>query len=227
MREPFSGEKRRIWKGDRWCPALLACLAGACVTPQPSPRQVADIALGDPQSTFEAFITAHQGGLLGVEYECFSMRLRRKHGLSQHAYREFRDQLLEQEPNLTWALYRARIDEILPLGPRRARLKAHVDLPPIVGWFLDEIPIEVDLVLEDRFQVLAGNRTLAARGGPPEEFDLVRAGFLAVSEDGQYVVARIPLSEPLEAGDLGAITSLELHSRWRIDGLKLGAVQID
>jgi hypothetical protein len=199
----------------------------ACVAPQPSPKQVADISLGDPQSTFEAFITAHQGGLLGVEYECFSLRLRRKHGLSQHAYREFRDQLLEQEPNLTWALYRARIDELQPLGPRRVHLKAHVDLPALVGLFQDELLIEVDLVLEDRYEVLAGNRTLAARGGPPEEFNLQASGLLALSEDGRLLTARIPLSEPLEGGDLGKITSVEIHSRWRIDGLKVGSVQID
>ncbi|MDP6739416.1 MAG: hypothetical protein QF404_05300 [Planctomycetota bacterium] len=199
----------------------------ACVAPQPSPKQVAGISLGDPQSTFEAFITAHQGGLLGVEYECFSMRLRRKHGLSQHAYREFRDQLLEQEPNLTWALYRARIDELQPLGPRHVHLKAHVDLPALVNLFQDELLIEVDLVLEDRYEVLAGNRTLAAQGGPPEEFDLRASGILALSEDGRLLTARIPLSEPIEGGRLGELTSVEVYSRWRIDGLKVGSVQIE
>ena len=227
MRDPFSGEKKSSWRGFRWWPGLLASLMVACVAPQPSPKQVADISLGDPQSTFEAFITAHQGGLLGVEYECFSLRLRRKHGLSQHAYREFRDQLLEQEPNLTWALYRARIDELQPLGPRRVHLKAHVDLPALVGLFQDELLIEVDLVLEDRYEVLAGNRTLAARGGAPEEFNLQASGLLALSEDGRVLTARIPLSEPLEGGGLGEITSVEIHSRWRIDGLKVGSVQID
>lgn len=199
----------------------------ACVAPQPSPKQVAGISLGDPQSTFEAFITAHQGGLLGREYECFSMRLRRKHGLSQHAYREFRDQLLEQEPNLTWALYRARIDELQPLGPRHVHLKAHVDLPALVNLFQDELLIEVDLVLEDRYEVLAGNRTLAAQGGPPEEFDLRASGILALSEDGRLLTARIPLSEPMEGGRLGEITSVEVYSRWRIDSLKVGSVQIE
>lgn len=227
MRDPFSGEKRSNWRGFRWCPGLLAGLMVACVAPQPSPKQVAGISLGDPQSTFEAFITAQQGGLLGDEYECFSMRLRRKHGLSQHAYREFREQLLEQEPNLTWALYRARIDEVQPLGPRHVHIKAHVDLPALVGLFQDELLIEVDLVLEDRYEVLAGNRTLAAQGGPPEEFDLVASGLLALSDNGRVLTARIPLSEPLEGGRLGEITSVEVHSRWRIDGLKVGSVQID
>ena len=227
MRDPFSGEKKKEWSKFRWWPALVVGLVCACVAPQPSPKQVADISRGDPQSAFEAFITAHQGGLLGVEYECFSMRLRRKHGLSQHAYREFRDQLLEQEPNLTWALYRARIDEILPLDPRHVQLKAHVDLPGLVGWFQEEILIEVDLVLEDRYQVLAGNRTLAAQGGPPESFDLLGSGVLAISEDGKVLTARIPLSRPLGRGEWGDITSLEVYSRWRIDRLKVGSVQID
>jgi len=227
VRDPFSGEKRSNWRVFRWWPSLLAGLTVACVAPQPSPKQVADISLGDPQSAFEAFITAHQGDLLADEYGCFSMRLRRKHGLSQHAYREFRDQLLEQEPNLTWALYRARIDEIQPLGPRHVHLKAHVDLPALMDLFQDELLIEVDLVLEDRYEVLAGNRTLAAQGGPPEEFDLLASGLLALSEDGRTLTARIPLSEPLEGGQLGEVTSVEVHSRWRIDGLKVGSVQID
>jgi len=227
VRDPFSGEKRRKWSEFRWWPALVVGLVGACVAPQPSPKQVANISLGDPQSAFEAFITAHQGDLLGVEYECFSMRLRRKHGLSQHAYREFRDQLLKQEPNLTWALSRARIDELLHLEPRHVHLKAHVDMPGLVGWFQDEILIEVHLVLEDRYQVLAGNRTLAARGGPPETFDLLDSGVLAISDDGKLLTARIPLSGPLERVELGDITSLEVLSRWRIDRLKVGSVQID
>lgn len=227
MREPSRGEKQMKEKVNRSCLALLVGFMSACVAPQPNPKQVASITLGDPQSTFESFVTAHQGGLLGVEYSCFSLRLRQKHGLSQHAYREFRDQLLEQEPNLTWALYRARVDEIIPLGPARARLLAHVDLPPPLSWFKGEIPIEVELVLEDRYEVLANNRTLAAQGGPPDEFDLVRAGILSLSEDGRSLTAKIPLSGPLEGGDLDTITSIALNSRWLMDSLKLGSVHID
>lgn len=128
---------------------------------------------------------------------------------------------------MTWALHHSVLDEVVSLGPRRTLLRGRVDLPALVNLWADDYEFEVEMVLEDRVEVLGGHETLAALGGPPQEFDLVRSGLLRVSENGQNLWVQIPLERPLEPANLGSITTIALNSRWRIDRLKLGSVLLE
>ena len=168
----------------------------------------------DPRDAFESLVTALQGALLDEEYKCLSSSFRARNELSEHVYRAFRDEELARHPWLRWALARARVVEVVRRDERHARLRARIPIP-----FRSDPLLWVELVREDYVDLSLDGRIVDGRGGPPEEFDLVRDAHLLIDErDGRRTLwARVDPSVPLGPSDLDQAVGLRLGSEWRVD----------
>lgn len=203
---------------------LLALGSAGCVVPAPSPGQVAAANLDSPRATFETFVTAFQGDLLGHEYKCFSAAFRRRNNLTQHIYRDFREQLVDTNPRLRWALYRCEVEEVMQLDGRRAVLLALV--PGVLFWPATQL--RVDLVREDHYEVLANGHTLAVGGGGEGSFQLANEVLTLAQREGRLQLeASVELSNGPPEGGLQQVTRFCMESLWRIDALEFDDARID
>ena len=160
----------------------------------------------DPVQTFETFRLAFRGDLLDLEYRCLSSGFQRRNQLSQLGYREFRDELVAQEPLLRLALHKAEVVEI-DRGTTRSRIVAR-------AW---RATFVLDFVREDFWEIWGGSELLA-----DASVDDMRAeGYLRASKtpDGTpWLVGQIPLEG---LADPERITEARIGSEWKIDDFQV------
>jgi len=176
---------------------LVALLAG-CLT-APKPEDWLEVGFRTPEQTFHTFQTGLRAELPDLEYRSLSGGLKRREGISQLAYREFRDRLFRERPWLKLAAS-ARVTQVFPLSDDRVRLEARVDT-----WFHDEV-FALELVREDYYEVwIDGKRA---------EDDAVPWRRIARARDGSLVVT-VPLPEGRTLEEIG---ELRAGHEWKIDG---------
>ena len=170
----------------------LGSLTGCCVTP-PTAEELLDLGYRSPAQAFHTLRAAIRGDLPRLEYRSLSADFRRRNGLSQLSYREFREDWHAENPWMIAALSSAEIIESeLDPGGRRAILR--------VGVLGQEALIV--LVAEDFVQLW--------------DFDELRED-IAVDDMGTYLKreagswsARVPGGDP-------APTELRIGREWKID----------
>src|SRR5262249_15465302 len=146
--------------------------------------------------------TGLRAGEPDLEYRCLGSDFKRRAGISQLAYREFRRELFTRQPWLKLAA-RARIERVIELSPERVRLEARVDT-----WLHDE-RFAVEVVREDFYELYAGEKRVAD--------DLLDWRRMARARDGALIVT-VPLAAELPAAELG---ELRAGREWKIDGFPL------
>jgi len=88
----------------------LGTLQGCCVTP-PTAEELLDLGYRSPEQAFLTLRAAVRGDLPRLEYRSLSAGFRRRNGLSQLSYREFREDWYRQNPWIRTALSSAEIQE--------------------------------------------------------------------------------------------------------------------
>jgi len=125
-------------------------------------RQGLDYGFRTPEQTFRSWRTAVQGDLLVEEYKTLSKGWKaRNGGVSLFNYSEARDSVLEETPQLRWALYRAKEPEVIARGERAVVLQSRVPGPL---WFGDRWLV-VHLVREGYWEVWLDSDPLQPRFG--------------------------------------------------------------
>lgn len=166
-----------------------------------APRAKDWLAVGyrTPRQTFATFQTGMRADLPDLEYRSLSGAFKRREGVTQLAYREFRSELFRAKPWLALAA-QAHVRSVTPLADDRVRLVAEVDT-----WFHDET-FAVELVREDYYEVwIDGQRV---------DDDLASWRLLAREKDGALVVT-VPLPEGRTVREIG---ELRAGREWKIDG---------
>jgi hypothetical protein len=193
-------------------PLLLALTAGCCVTP-PSAEEVLNLGFRSPEQTLETFQAGVRGELARLEYRCFSVGFRDRNGLSQLAYREFRERELEPKPWFKLGVADATISHSESLGPLRHRLVAESH-----GY-----SFELTLTREDYWQLWSGETLLAdeplGEGGFASFVDLLE------NPGGSPTLvagAQLPDSlQHLSVEDLRReMTEFRIAEEWKIDSLR-------
>jgi hypothetical protein len=189
--------------------APLALLAAACVT-TPSPEEVLATGYRTPRQTFHTLQVGVRADLPGLEYACLSTGFRARHGLSQLAYREFRDDVLEHELAFWLGIPAAEVLAEVPLAPDRVRLECRSH----------GTDFALELVREDFWQAWGGPELLADEPLGAGRF----AERVEVFEDpaGRVVLSGFALAP----GDLAArgpedlaerLTELRSGREWKLD----------
>ena len=88
--------------------ACLGSLHGCCVTP-PTAEELLDLGYRSPAQAFHTLRAAIRGDLPRLEYRSLSAGFRRRNGLSQLSYREFRADWNSKNPWMRTALSGAEI----------------------------------------------------------------------------------------------------------------------
>jgi hypothetical protein len=184
-------------------PALVALGAAslACAAPRPEPEDWLEAGFRTPAQAFRTYRTALAGDQPALEYRSLSADFKRREGLTQLAYREFRERLFREEPWLG-SLARARVTDEIELGPGRRRLVAEVSV-----LFWHEV-FAVDLVREGFYELWSGD-TLLDDGYAP--FRELASDAPAVG--GLVLTLPLPASEPFET-----VTEARAGEEWKIDG---------
>jgi hypothetical protein len=177
---------------------LLALpLASACCA-APTAEDWRAVSYRSPETTFRTFQTALGAGQPDLEYRSLSSDLKRREGLSELAYLEFRDALFRAQPWLARAAC-AEILSVSELAPDRVRLRAQA------RFLFSRRSFEVELVREDFYELWRGAEL--ASDGSARFSELVTA-------DPSGVVGRTPAPEAVA---LGEITELRIGREWKID----------
>lgn len=193
-------------------PLLLAlALLPSCVT-APSPQEVLDTGYRTPRQTFHTLQVGVRGDLPGLEYACFSSAFRARFGLSQLAYREFREEVLEHEVAFWLGIPAAEVVREEAIDPRRTRLHCSSHGEEFV----------LELVREDYWQAWGGAELLADEALEEGLFE-ERA---EVFDDGtgRVVLTGFALA-PADLASGGAealssrLTEFRIGREWKIDGL--------
>lgn len=137
----------------------LALLAAGCVS-TPEPAEVLATGFRTPEMTFHTLKVGVRGDLPGLEYACLSGAFRERYGLSQLAYREFREDTLEHEIAFWLGIPKAKIVEAVTLAEDRELLRCESH----------GTPFELELVREDYWQLWEGPELLADELLPPGTF---------------------------------------------------------
>jgi hypothetical protein len=175
-----------------------ALLAAGCLCP---PTNEAWLAVGfrTPEQTFRTFQTGLRAKDPDLEYRCLGNDFKRREGVSQLVYREFRRELFRTRPWLKLAA-RAEVKRVEELADGRARLVAEVDT-----WFHDET-FAIELVREDFYELYVDGKRAADDGVRWK--DLVRA-------HGEELAITVPLPAGLEPLSIGEV---RVGREWKIDG---------
>lgn len=180
-----------------WGPLLVS----ACLCP-PSDQALLSVGHHSPLQAFETFQTALRADLPDLEWRTLSSDFKRREGLSQLGYREFRETLFAEKPWLKLAA-RAKVLETLPIAPDRVRLVARVDTP------LADRTFAVDLLREGFWEVADEEGVLAGELAEWDELAAVRRD-------------RLLLALPMPAGvELTDVALLRAGREWKIDGFEL------
>lgn len=205
MRRPFAlrGASAALWI------ALLPGAGGCFLCPRPPDlAEYLDTGFRTPEQTFRTFQVGVRGDLAAVEFRCLAVEFLTRHGLSELAYREFRDRWLEENPWIRVGIAKAQVRERRDLGEDRCRL--------LVGSFGETY--EVDLVREPFYQVWSGDELVVDELLPDLE------GVLEVDDSpdsGPALVARAPLT-PVQLPDVTGRPLSELRAgyEWKIADLR-------
>jgi hypothetical protein len=84
-----------------WTTLALLVLPLPCCVCRPEPAELAQVleaSFRTPERTFATFQAAVAEDLQDLEYRCLSAAFRRREGVTQIVYREFRRELLAREP---------------------------------------------------------------------------------------------------------------------------------
>jgi len=195
-----------MWARLFFVPLLGLPVLAACVS-APSPGEVLATGFRTPEMTFRSFQVGVRGDLPQLEYACFSGAFRARHGLSQLGYREVRERELKHRIAYWLGIPDARIVESLDLGPGRRLLRAESH----------GRAFEVELVLEDFWQLWAGDELLADEPLGPDDFREIS------SEPGRAPMvmgaAKIPypLSQRPAAELDRTFSEFRIGSEWKID----------
>jgi hypothetical protein len=176
---------------------LAACMgtAQSCCTTPPNAEELLDLGYRSPRQAFQTLRAGIRGDLPRLEYRSLSGDFRRRNGLSQLSYREFREDWYSENPWIKIALSNAEVLELIQRSPTRVSLR--------VGALGSEILI--DLVAEDFYQIWDGDelREDALVGNIAE---------LIMADDGGWI-ARVP-------GDGPAPSELRLGREWKVDDIR-------
>lgn len=177
---------------------LLALpLASACCA-APSAEDWRALSYRSPEAAFRTFQTALGAGQPDLEYRSLSSGFKRREGLSELAYLEFRDALFRAQPWLARAAC-AEIVAVRELAPDRVRLLARA------RFLFSRRSFEVELVREDFYELWKG-ADLASDGSAP--FSEL------VTKDPSGIVGHTPAPEGVALVD---ITELRIGREWKID----------
>jgi hypothetical protein len=172
---------------------------GACTTCPPDARDWLATGFRTPAAAFKTFQVGVGADLPSLEYRSLSAGFKRRAGISELTWREFREQLFDEQP---W-LARVACAEVLEEQPQsagRVRLVARASYLWVARTFA------VDLVREDFFELYAAGER-ASDGFI--EFERV---FDAAPD---ALVLRLP-STGLE--ELGPLSEVRVGREWKIDG---------
>lgn len=179
-----------------------------CIVTPPEPSEVWESwqkGLISPRDTFDSFVVSLRGEILAAEYRCFSSGWKSRNGISQIGYREFRDQLINQQPHLIWALSRAETEVDPGPGPHQATVWA-----TIPG--MDEGQrIAFHMVQEAYMEVRTIGRRMVSEPIPRV------ASHLRHDQDQSLLFAWIPLDENPALDD---VSSFRLETEWLIDRIE-------
>jgi hypothetical protein len=169
--------------------------AQSCCTTPPNAEELLDLGYRSPRQAFQTLRAGIRGDLPRLEYRSLSGDFRRRNGLSQLSYREFREDWYSENPWIKIALSNAEVLELIQRSPTRVSLR--------VGALGSEILI--DLVAEDFYQIWDGDelREDALVGNIAE---------LIMADDGGWI-ARVP-------GDGPAPSELRLGREWKVDDIR-------
>ena len=180
---------------------LWASIFSACLCP-PSAEALLDVGFRSPEQTLHTFQTALRADLPGLEYRCLGAAFKRREGVNELAYREFRAQLFHDKPWLKLAA-EAEIDELIELGPGRRRIVATVS-----NAFADET-FAVDFVREEFYETWSGEELV--------DDDIVSFEEITAS-DGASLTVVVPLFGDVPVDD---VTEVRAGKEWKIDGFPL------
>jgi hypothetical protein len=142
----------------RLAAALALALAGCVSTPEP--EEVLATGFRTPEMTFHTLQVGVRADLPGLEYACLSGDFRARYGLSQLAYREFREDVLEHEIAFWLGIPKAEVLETVVLAEDRRLLRCESH----------GTPFELELVREDYWQLWEGQELIADELLPPGSF---------------------------------------------------------
>lgn len=176
---------------------LAACMGTvqSCCTTPPSAEELLDLGYRSPRQAFQTLRAGIRGDLPRLEYRSFSSGFRRRNGLSQLSYREFREEWYSQNPWIKLALSQAEILEIIQRSETHASLR--------VGALGSEVLVE--LVAEDFYQLWDGDELR-------EDALIDDLGALLTPEAGEWV-ARVP-------GAGSSPSELRLGREWKVDDIR-------
>lgn len=189
----------------------LALATTACVSvPEPCPDAWLAVGFRTPEQTFATFQTGFAGDRPGLEYRCLSAGFKRaiSEDFTELAYREYREELLREEPHVKY-LSRAEIVDRVELAPDRVRLTARVE----VLWI--EREFEVELVQEHSVRLQHGaDVVVAERLGSLDEV-------VEIYEDDpdQGTFARVYLP-PVAGIRPTEFSEILVATDWKIDALR-------
>ena len=181
--------------------AAWALVLPGCLGP-PSSADWLAVGFRTPEQTLRTFQTGLRADLPDLEYRCLSGSFKRKAGISQLGYREFRDELFREKPWLKHAA-RARVVERIELAPDRCRIVARV------RTLFREDTFSVDFVREDFFELWSRGQRASDDELPWREMAVAHGDSLAVT---------VPLPEHLP---VEVIDELRAGREWKIDGFPL------
>jgi len=160
----------------------------------PSAEEFLDLGYRSPRQAFQTLKAGIRGDLPRLEYRSLSSGFRRRNGLSQLSYREFREEWFSKNPWIKLALSQTEVLE------RTERSETEVTLR--VGALGSEFLVE--LVAEDFYQLWDGEELR-------EDALIDDLGALLRPEAGDWV-ARVP-------GDGDSPSELRVGREWKVDGI--------
>jgi hypothetical protein len=183
--------------------------AGCCVTP-PNEEEILGLGFRSPEQTFATFQAGYRGDLPRLEFRCLSVDFRAREGLSQWAYREFRDRELSAKPWFKKGVSDAEVIYSQPVSQLR-----HVLIAESHGY-----QMELGLVREDIWQMWSGEEQLV-------DEELGSGGFRSyvdILEDSPTIIAGVDLPANialLPKDDLRrGMTEVRFAQEWKIDSIR-------
>jgi hypothetical protein len=196
----------------------LVGLAAGCRVPAPTVRQGLDYGFRTPKQAFGSWRTAVQGNLLVEEYRCFSRHWRATNRVTLLDYGEARDQILEEYPQLRWAVYSARDPEELVRNERAAILVSKIPGPL---WFEDRFLL-VKLRRQAFWELSVEDSPLRPEFGGQIDQDPFRAGLYYFDESSdRFFVIIDEFSENTDLPDAEVIHLAAAGWEWKIDSFTI------
>lgn len=174
----------------------------------PDARELLATGFRTPEQTFRTFQIGWRAEEPDLERRCFSRGFRERNRVSRVNYREFRAQLVAEQPFLRLGISDAHLDGPARIEGDRALLRATTH-----GRTL-----ELALVLDDSIEVWSGDELLLEEPLPFREHTQI-----APAQNGAEILwgnIELPADLPKSEG-ARTITELRFSREWKIDDLQL------